>query len=321
VQEAMFSAARGGGQCASHALGSMLASSCRSSALTVPRASPVIGQLCRSIQSFGVSGTSHYARRTCMEVRFASSPSAAAPGIPHSATLRCKPFSIWSQLHVRTNGLPSSGQLFPQTSGQSTVQLPSAITVQVRAAGRMGGFKRKRKNSRMKTVHQKGLGKRMEWFWPKGTYRTRVPCFENSRRHVIYDSCRKRWLVMWYRHGIQVFKAFKGKGRLFEQGRARAVLFYKLLKNVGKLGRPKPDQCRSGVRGVYFDKEEKAWVARWSDCGMKKYAVYDTQEVGFQHAYREAVRVRIQSVRQNHQFVFQRTRWRGYRHPLGTSTT
>ena len=65
----------------------------------------------------------------------------------------------------------------------------------------------------------------------------------------------------------------------------------------GKLGRPKPDQCRSGVRGVFFDKqaphsdapwerdvngpslEEKAWVARFSNCGMKTYAMFST-EVG-----------------------------------------
>ncbi|CAE8590593.1 unnamed protein product [Polarella glacialis] len=196
------------------------------------------------------------------------------------------------------------------------------LAQQVRCAGRKGGYKRKKKAMRPRTVHQRGLGKRMEFYWPKhDAHRTRVPLYENSRRHVIWDHRMRKWMVMWYRHGIQVFRSFPAKGGKFEQGRARAILFFQQLQNYGKLGRPKPDQCRSGVRGVYFDKEEKAWVARWSNCGMKTYAVYGTQELGFQTAYRDAVKHRIQSVRQNHQFVFQRTRWKGQRRPLGTPQT
>mmetsp|Transcript_81956 Transcript_81956/g.244429 ORF Transcript_81956/g.244429 Transcript_81956/m.244429 type:complete len:320 (+) Transcript_81956:49-1008(+) len=194
--------------------------------------------------------------------------------------------------------------------------------VQARGAGRTGGFKRKRKAVRPRTVHQKGLGKRMEFFWPRpNAHRTRIPMYENSRQHVIFDHSRRRWMVMWYRNGIQVFRAFKARHGYFEQGRAKAILFFKQLQHAGKLGRPKPDQCRSGVRGVYFDKEERAWVARWSDCGLKKYAVYGTQEMGFAEAYRAAVHTRIQSVRQNHQFILQRTRWKGQRRPLGTPQT
>lgn len=204
----------------------------------------------------------------------------------------------------------------------SSEPLLGPASQQVRAAGRAGGFKRKKKASRPRTVQQKGLGKRMEFYWPRhNSHRTRVPMYENSRRHVIWDHSKRKWMVMWYRHGIQVFRSFSGRGGKFEQGRACAILFYKQLQNAGKLGRPKPDQCRSGVRGVYFDKEERAWVARWSDCGLKKYAVYGTQELGFQDAYREAVRTRVQSIRQKHQFVFQRTRWKGRRRPLGQSQT
>lgn len=145
--------------------------------------------------------------------------------------------------------------------------------------------------------------------------------YENSRRHVIYDHSKKKWMVMWYRHGMQVFRAFPAKNGRFEQGRACAIMFFQTLLRAGKLGKPKPDQCRSGVRGVYFDKEERAWVARWSHSGLKKYAVYSTEKHGFQPAYTEAVSTRVQSVRANHQFVFQRTRWRGQRRPLGQRQT
>eukprot|EP00931_Biecheleriopsis_adriatica_P006870 TRINITY_DN108213_c0_g1_i1.p1 TRINITY_DN108213_c0_g1~~TRINITY_DN108213_c0_g1_i1.p1 ORF type:complete len:295 (+),score=36.97 TRINITY_DN108213_c0_g1_i1:101-886(+) len=218
----------------------------------------------------------------------------------------------------RRNAWPAAG--IPSTGSPVTVFGP--LSQQVRCAGRKGGYKRKKKAMRTRTVHQRGLGKRMEFFWPQhDAHRTRVPLYENSRRHVIWDHRMKKWMVMWYRHGIQVFRSFSAKGSKFEQGRARAILFFQQLQNYGKLGRPKPDQCRSGVRGVYFDKEEKAWVARWSNCGMKTHAVFGTQELGFQTAYREAVRTRVQSVRQNHQFMFQRTRWKGQRRPLGTPQT
>jgi len=172
---------------------------------------------------------------------------------------------------------------------------------------------------RTRTVQQKGLGKRMEMYWPSQQHRTRVPLYENSRGHVIWDDRLSRWMVMWYRHGMQVFRTFSCRDKSkFEQSRMRAILFYQQLQNYGKLGKPKPDQCRSGVRGVFFDKEERSWVSRWSDCGLKKYAVFSTEEKGFAEAYSAAVKTRVQTVRQNHQFVFQRTRWRGKRQPLGT---
>lgn len=203
---------------------------------------------------------------------------------------------------------------------KSTVLGP--MSQQVRFAGRKLGMKRKRKNSRTRTVHQKGLGKRMEMYWPvHDMHRMRIPMYENSRRHVIYDHRMKKWMVMWYRHGMQVFRWFSAKGSSFESARTRAILFFKQLQLGGKLGTPKPDQCRSGVRGVFFDKQEKSWVARWSNCGMKTYAMFNTEEMPFQEAYKRAVTTRIQNVRQNHQFLFQRTRWRGQRRPLGSPQT
>lgn len=202
-------------------------------------------------------------------------------------------------------------------------QLLAPISVQVRFAGRIGGVKRKKRSDWVETIHQRGLGKRMEFFWPKGKSRTRVPMYENSRRHVIYDHNMKRWLVMWYRHGMQVFKAFGAQkpSIKFEQARMRAIVFYKKLKDAGKLGRPKPDQCRSGVRGVVFDRDERAWVAKWNHCGLRMHAVYGTQELGFEEAYKRAVRSRVHAIRDQHKFVFQRTRWKGKRRPLGTHQT
>jgi len=202
-------------------------------------------------------------------------------------------------------------------------QLMGAAGQQIRFAGRIWGLKRKKKSDYTRTVQQKGLGKRIEMYWPKKAHRLRVPMYENSRRHVVWDQRLRRWMVMWYRNGIQVFRWFsaRGGGVKFEQARMQAIACYQQLQNAGKLGRPKPDQNRAGVRGVYFDKEERSWVARWSDQGLQKHAVFNTQEMGFSEAYKEAVRWRIQSIRQVHKFVLQRTRWRGKRQPLGTPRT
>lgn len=201
-------------------------------------------------------------------------------------------------------------------------QVASPMALQVRWAGRAGQAKRKKKSDHPRTVHQKGLGKRMEMFWPQhDSFRPRVPMYENSRRHVIYAAHLKKWMVMWYRDGMQVFRTFPAKGSRFEQGRARAIIFFKMLEKSGRLGTPKPDQCRSGVRGVFFDHEEKSWFAQYSSHGMKKLVAFDTQKYGFQTAYESAVRLRVQSVRQQHQFLFQRTRWKNRKLPLGMPIT
>eukprot|EP00929_Paragymnodinium_shiwhaense_P062218 TRINITY_DN31061_c0_g1_i2.p1 TRINITY_DN31061_c0_g1~~TRINITY_DN31061_c0_g1_i2.p1 ORF type:complete len:322 (+),score=25.68 TRINITY_DN31061_c0_g1_i2:46-966(+) len=246
-----------------------------------------------------------------------------------SATLGLTSRSFWSSAPGRTStastGTPTStlhNKLLAPVAGSDASCVSGPMAMQARFAGRILGLKRKKKNCRPRTVWQKGLGKRMEMFWPKRAHRTRVPLYENSRQHVIFDHRFKRWLVMWYRHGMQVFRSFPAHPAVkFERARAKAIVFYKQLKNAGKLGRPKPDACRSGVRGVFFDIEERAWVARWSDSGRKKNAVYSTIDKPFQQAYRQAVECRLEAVRRNHQFVFQRTRWKGQRKPLGTPHT
>lgn len=241
------------------------------------------------------------------------------------AVIHFRPFS--SGVAMTSGALSESMSLSRRFGIQLAPRsLPSslgALVVQQRFAGRLGGLRRKGRNQKPRTIQQKGLGKRMEFFYPEKATRKRIPLYENSRRHLIWDHRMHKWMVMWYRNGMQVFKAFSARGRAetFEQARGRAIFFYKQLENTGKLGRPKPDQCRSGVRGVYFDKDERAWVAKWNDGGMRKYMVYKTTELGFQEAYKSAVSTRLQSLQPYHKFVFQRTRWRSRRAPLGTSKT
>jgi len=254
-----------------------------------------------------------------------------AKGLGSAGTRFAPPACLAARPSVRGLVTVAASSPPPLAAGLSHVHRPAPMMAsligpagqQVRGfAGRKGGYKRKKKACRPRTVHQKGLGKRMEMYWPvHDAHRTRVPLYENSRRHVIWDHRMRKWMVMWYRSGIQVFRAFGARGIKFEQGRAKAILFYEQLKRAGKLGRPKPDQCRSGVRGVFFDKEERAWIARWTHCGLLKYAVFKTEELGFQQAYQDAVAHRVQSIRQYHEFVFQRTRWRGQRRPLGQGQT
>lgn len=234
----------------------------------------------------------------------------------------CKFMSTVSMSRHRRALTPTS--MFRKHDGTAEHFLsPGPAAQQVRFAGRIGGCKRKKKGDMSRTVHQKGLGKRMEMFWPKDGHRTRTPFYENSRRHVIWDHRLRRWMVMWYRHGIQVFKTFSARGGSikFEQSRMRAIIFFQQLQNSGKLGRPKPDVCRSGVRGVYFDKDERAWVARVRHQGLRTHTVFSTQELGFEQAFKDAVRTRVQKVRDQHQFYLQRTRWKGKRRHLGTHQT
>jgi hypothetical protein len=114
------------------------------------------------------------------------------------------------------------------------------------------GWPRKKRNDKPVTPLQTGLGKRMEFYWPGRTRRTRIPLYENSARNLVLDHRLQRWLVMWYRHGIQVFRAFPFRGRAenFEKSKIAALTLLKQLVVTGKLGSPGPDKCMSGYRGV-----------------------------------------------------------------------
>lgn len=185
------------------------------------------------------------------------------------------------------------------------------------------GFKRKRKNQYLKTPFQTGTAKRMELYWTPEQRRMRVPFYQNTRPNFVYDARLKQWLVMWYRHGMQVFKAFKIRRRSerFEKARMEALVLHNQLEKSGKLGRSGPDRALSGVRGVMYDREENAWVTNWMESGTRRYAIYPVTTNGFDEAYKKAVSTRLKKLRINYQFSLQRTRIRGPRTYLGTSRT
>jgi hypothetical protein len=163
----------------------------------------------------------------------------------------------------------------------------------------------------------------MELYWSPEQRRMRVPFYQNSRPNFVYDARFRQWLVMWYRHGLQVFKGFKVRRRSerFEKARMEALVLHNQLDKSGKLGRSGPDRALSGVRGVMYDKLENAWVTNWMETGTRRYAVYPVSSNGFDEAYKEAVATRIKKLRENYQFTLQRTRIRGPRTYLGTSRT
>ena len=185
------------------------------------------------------------------------------------------------------------------------------------------GWAKKKINDKQITPLQTGLGKRMELYWPRRAHRTRVPMYENSRHHLIFDHRFNRWLVMWYRHGLQVFKHFNCRGRSenFEKSKMHSLALFNQLKMSGKLGRAGADKCMSGVRGVGFEKTEKAWTCWWTECGIRRYKIFSVKEFGFDEAFKMAVKMRSDKVRENRQFIMQRNRWRSGRQPIGTSRT
>lgn len=100
----------------------------------------------------------------------------------------------------------------------------------------------------------------------------------------------------------------------------RAILFYKQLRLASKLGTPKPDVCFSGVRGVHFDKLDRAWVARWGESGMQRFKLFGVGgESTFSDAYSKAVKTRMSVLARQHQFVMQRHRWKNDKAWMGTN--
>ncbi|KEP60316.1 UNVERIFIED_CONTAM: AP2 domain transcription factor AP2IX-6 [Hammondia hammondi] len=203
--------------------------------------------------------------------------------------------------------------------------------------GRAGGLKRRKPRRDPGRVIQSGLGRRQEFFWPEKARRTRVPLYQNSRPNLVYDQRFRRFMCMWYASGVQVFRPFSCRGRrggrgkeglpdglgigrgsgTWERARAKAVVLLKQLQRQGHLDRlAKPDVTRSGVRGVYFDTEEKLWVATWNEHGLRRFKAFPTMEMGFDAAYQAAVAVRRQKLRENYIFCMQRNRKKSGRPPF-----
>lgn len=55
---------------------------------------------------------------------------------------------------------------------------------------------------------------------------------------LVYDFRLKRWSVMWYRYGLQVFRQFSVKGRSekFEKARMEALILFRQLRRTGNDG-------------------------------------------------------------------------------------
>lgn len=186
----------------------------------------------------------------------------------------------------------------------------------------------------------------MEFYWPRAQRLLRVPMQQNSRPSLVYDLRFKRFLCKWTANGMHVFRPFSCRSRCsgrdggrgvqaagaafgharaggLEAARAKALLLLRQLRRQGKLTEcldssqaTKPEVNRSGVRGVYFEPEERLWVAVWKDAGIRRFRAFSVVEMGFEAAYKAAVAVRRQQLAMNYEFCLQRHRRRSGRQPL-----
>ncbi|OEH78710.1 AP2 domain transcription factor ap2ix-6 [Cyclospora cayetanensis] len=192
--------------------------------------------------------------------------------------------------------------------------------VSIRAfGGRAGGLKRRKRKADPGVLQQSGRGHRMEFFWPRKQRLLRVPLQQNSRPSLIYDLRFRRFLCCWTSNGQHVFRPFNcrsrgsgrdgGRGVLqagaafghscaggFEGARAKSLVLLRQLQRQGKLTAElasskacKPEINRSGVRGVYFEPEERLWVAVWKEAGVRRFRAFSAVDLGFDTAYQAAV--------------------------------
>ncbi|EKX72013.1 conserved hypothetical protein [Theileria equi strain WA] len=197
-------------------------------------------------------------------------------------------------------------------------------------AGRQKGLKRWKYKHEPRRI-QTAVGRRMDIFYPKGARAVRIRLIQNSRGNVIYDPILKRFMVFYYKQGVQVFRGFSAVGSKFEIARSKALSFARqmaeeyynrLLKRPVRLQDAKPlesniinydlklqpDCNLSGVRGVFFDAKTSSWVVRYNDAGVRKYKFFSTTEFGFQTAYTNAIDFLKFSLYRNHQFLHRRHR-------------
>ncbi|GIX61656.1 transcription factor with AP2 domain, putative [Babesia caballi] len=266
------------------------------------------------------------------------------------------PSFIVAPLIALSRRLPRGGQLRPYTSGFACGFARSAVAVHTGAsaglgapfpkrvpwaavqlrpfAGRQRGLKR-RKNKKEPRRIQQAVGRRLELFYPKGARKTRVRLVQNARGNVVFDPVLRRFLVVYYKQGVQVFRQFRAHGSRFEIARSRAIAFARQMAEehlrrynarpgaangqaVAPVGsniinlesKLQPDCNLSGVRGVFFDAKSGAWAAVYKDAGLRKYRLFPTRELGFQSSYAQAVEFLRFALYRNHQFLHRRTRTR-----------
>ncbi|VWU49007.1 AP2 domain transcription factor, putative [Hepatocystis sp. ex Piliocolobus tephrosceles] len=212
-------------------------------------------------------------------------------------------------------------------------------------SGRSGGLKRKKKKKGERKINTCS-GKRLEFFYPKKKRRQRIGLIQNSRKNIVYDNVLKRFLVYYYKQGIQVFRSFScKKKRKFESSRNKAIILsrqyqqkyfkhnndnktkndflnindntnlgakytYDIKKNMIKII---PDKNKSGYRGVFYDTNEHAYICVYNEAGIRKYQIFKIQNNDYLEAYNLAVMCRRYKLFKNYQFVSQRNRIRSGR--------
>ncbi|GFE53040.1 transcription factor with AP2 domain(s) [Babesia ovis] len=232
------------------------------------------------------------------------------------------------------NNVPSFHTSTTSTVNGTVNRLPW-LNIQARQfAGRQRGLKRRKSKKEPRRIQQ-AVGRRLELFYPKGARKTRVRLVQNSRGNVVYDPVLRRFLVMYYKQGVQVFRQFRARGSRFEIARSRAIAFARQMAEEylrrystrpgvvdGSVPSPvgsniinlenklQPDCNLSGVRGVFFDTKTSAWAVSYKDAGVRKYRLFPTRELGFQNSYTQAVEFLRFALYRNHQFLHRRTRTR-----------
>ncbi|CAD2103641.1 transcription factor with AP2 domain(s), putative [Plasmodium vinckei brucechwatti] len=212
-------------------------------------------------------------------------------------------------------------------------------------SGRSGGLKRKKRRKDERVINTCSA-KRLEFFYPKKKRRQRVGLIQNSRKNIVYDNVLKRFLVYYYKQGIQVFRSFScKKKRNFESARNKAIILSKqynqkytkqrnlekdnskdhlIINNstnlvvrhdydIRKKVKIVPDKNKSGYRGVFYDASNHAYICTYNEAGIRKYQIFKIQNNDYLEAYNLAVMCRRYKLFKNYQFVSQRNRVRSGR--------
>lgn len=220
---------------------------------------------------------------------------------------------------------------------------PIFVSFKRQFGGRSGGLKRK-KTKKVERIINTCAGKRLEFFYPKKKRRQRIRLIQNSRKNIVYDNVLKRFLVYYYKQGIQVFRSFSTKKKQnFEAAKNKAILLSKQLDKrykkkeenkkvkdeqlvninnsdlaikynsqdlIGKQITVIPDKNKSGYRGVFYDSTYHAYICVYNEAGIRKFQIFKIKNNNYLEAYHLAVMCRRYKLFKNFQFVAQRNRMR-----------
>ncbi|CEM22594.1 unnamed protein product [Vitrella brassicaformis CCMP3155] len=108
---------------------------------------------------------------------------------------------------------------------------------------------------------------------------------------VCWCESDQAWIASWVDKGDKSHKnrKFYVKEHGFDKAKTLAEQHRREMERTGRAALKKRSEHQSGVKGVYYQKGNNAWVAHWRDSGKRKFKPFSVRDLGYEGAKQAAI--------------------------------